>query len=139
MAKLTFKQFQQKVNRWAKENPKAVEEALAAGALMVSGEAVEKHLSGPTSAGGGFFGESLSVGKRKGLGGTLRRSISERIKGGKNPSATVGTNVVYAPIHEYGLGRMPQRPFLRPSLEKRRKDVMELILRKIMEAFRRGN
>jgi len=134
MAKLTLNQFQKKVNRWAKENPEAVEEALAAGAEMVRGEAVEKHLSGPTSGGGGFHGESLRV-----RSGTLRNSVTSRVKGGATPSAKVATNVVYAAAHEYGTPKMPRRPFLRPSLEEKRKDVMELILRKIMETFRRGN
>ncbi len=32
--------------------------------------------------------------------------------------AEVGSHLVYAPLHEYGLGRFPPRPFLSPALEK---------------------
>lgn len=133
MATLTLNQFQKKVQAFAKRSPDAVAEALTAGAEVVRGEAQVAHFGGSTSAGGGFYGEQL-----RNRSGTLRKSITSRVKSGANPSAKVGTNVVYAAVHEFGHRRIPQRPYLRPALEEKREEILDLMLRKLMEAYRRG-
>lgn len=56
--------------------------------------------------------------------GRLRRSIHHEIDArGSSVVATVGTNVEYAKFHEYGLGRMPERSFLRSSLREMRDQI----------------
>lgn len=151
MAKLTFEQFQKKVSRFARENPKIVGDALVAGAEMVRAQSVEHHLSGPTTP------TSLSA-----PSGTLRTSLTTQAKVGPGrQSAVVKTNVKYAAIHEYGgtirakeggylhfkgsrgwarvkSVTMPERRFLRGALDEKRRDVLDLILRLIVAAFRRG-
>lgn len=76
--------------------------------------------------------------------GTLRRSINRVVT--ETPSgvfATVGTNVVYAAIHEYGgaTGRngsvqMPVRSFLRSTLAERETTIRETLRSAGMQAVR---
>lgn len=47
----------------------------------------------------------------------------------------VGTNVGYARKHELGLEGLPERPFLRPSLEKKRPQVFEFIEKAMMKSY----
>jgi phage gpG-like protein len=94
--------------------------------------------------------------------GRLRNSVSTRVqRSGGRIRGTVGTNLKYAGIHEFGGtirpktkkylkfkagGRwysasqvtIPERPYLRPSLEKKRKAVLNLILRKLLEGYKRS-
>lgn len=48
----------------------------------------------------------------------------------KQFKAVVGTNVHYAPRHEFGTSQMRARPYLRPAFEARKKDL-EKELRRI--------
>jgi len=49
--------------------------------------------------------------------GTLRRSI--KVDRGPLPFAIeVGTDLVYGAVHEFGRGRMRQRPFMQPALDR---------------------
>ena len=103
--------------------------------------------------------------------GTLRRSITAQFSSsGSKFTAKVGTNLVYARIHEYGFNgqvnvrafqrmqtvawgklmktpkkvnvrahamhmKMPERPFMRPSLEENRDKIITDIRRAITEAL----
>lgn len=151
MAKLTFEQFQKKVQNFAKNNPKIVTEALADGAEMLRGHAVEAHLTGPTGP------HSLSVDSNN-----LRTSLTTRVEAtAAQQKATVGTNVIYAAIHEYGgtitaknapylhfkgsrgwakvkSVKIPARRWLGTSLDEKRKDIVNLILRVLIQGFRRA-
>lgn len=55
--------------------------------------------------------------------GRLRASITagKTSKTGNTYKASIGTNVVYGPVHEFGFRarNIPARPFLRPALEER--------------------
>lgn len=65
--------------------------------------------------------------------GTLRRSIA--VDRGRLPfEVAVGSNVVYAPVHEFGSrnGRIPARPYLQPAL----RDVGPEMPRAILTAWR---
>lgn len=80
--------------------------------------------------------------------GRLRSSITATPaqKSGDAYYCTIGTNVVYARIHEYGgmtgrnhLINMPKRPFMRPAVEDRanRQSVLQDLKRnidKVLEA-----
>tara|TARA_R100000388_G_scaffold93224_1_gene77473 strand:+ start:369 stop:836 length:468 start_codon:yes stop_codon:yes gene_type:complete len=56
------------------------------------------------------------------LTGTLRRSFTTKAarKMGKRVIAQGGTNVLYARIHEFGLGRHPRRPFMEAGIDSAR-------------------
>lgn len=54
------------------------------------------------------------------LTGRLRSSIASDLK--KN-SVKIGTNVEYAKWLEFGTSRMEARPFLRPALERNRREI----------------
>ena len=52
--------------------------------------------------------------------GTLRRSLGPAFgldKSGLPRFIEGGSSLVYAPVHELGLGRFPRRPFLAPAVD----------------------
>jgi HK97 gp10 family phage protein len=65
--------------------------------------------------------------------GRLRNSINSEVK---DDSAFVGTNVHYAPHVEYGTRRpTPAQPYLRPSIDKKKTQVLKLFRDMFEEAF----
>ncbi len=61
--------------------------------------------------------------------GELRQSISTEIEGeGKNIIGRVGSPKKYAPMLEFGTRNMAPRPWLRPTFEKKQKDVEEIFI-----------
>lgn len=76
--------------------------------------------------------------------GRLRSSIYGRVReSGKTVTIAFGTDVPYAPIHEFGgrtrNGRMPRRPFLQPSVDEEKADFLdrvENILARAAEGFK---
>lgn len=123
-----------KLERWAKVAPEAVKKTLSAAAMLVSGEVQLKHLSGPKMPRGVGNETTATLAVRT---GRLRRSITQRVRvesSGKF-SAMVGTNVGYARKHELGLEGLPHRPFLRPSLEKKRPEVFKFIEEAMMKSY----
>jgi len=118
-------------------------------ACMVAAEATAKkdYLSGPRPA------------KLQRVSGRLRGSIATEVRqDGNTVTGRIGSNVVYAHIHELGgvirpktatylrfqIGgqwksvkqvRMPARPFLRPALEDNMGRFREIFRRSLMEAF----
>lgn len=159
MATYTLDQFKRKLERFARNQPRIVHNAIKAGAEMVRTEAVTQHLSGPKMGRG--VGSKKNATLQPDTGG-LRTSVNTRVKrSGGRIQGVIGTNKKYAAIHEHGgtiraksapylhfkAGgqwvktkevTIPARPFLRPSLEKKRKKVLNLILRKLMEGYRRS-
>jgi len=134
--RMTMEQLRDKIQRWMRVAPQALKEALLKGAKLVTKEAQSTHLSGPKMPRG--LGDptraTLAV-----QTGRLRRSINERVTVSKDRViAQVGTNVLYGRKHEEGLEKMPERPFLRPSVEEKKPRVMELILDTMMGAYNRG-
>jgi len=63
--------------------------------------------------------------------GELRQSISTEVEGqGKKVIGSVGSNKKYAPMLEFGTKNMAARPWLRPTFEKKRKDIEEIFIRR---------
>lgn len=100
MATYTPEQFQKKLQKFAKTQPKAVLKGMMTAANIVRNQAVKKHLSGP----------KMPVGKGSSTRGTLqprsgnlrnRMSIGATVSG-KKLKATISNNMEYAAIHEYG-------------------------------------
>ena len=70
--------------------------------------------------------------------GRLRASITHRFEegtGGEPPAAYVGTSVEYAADLEFGTSRMAARPFMRPSLEANRKNIVDRIAKATQAAM----
>jgi len=142
---MTPEQYERKLKNWIKTGPKAVKPALTRAAVEVIAFAQKKYLGAPKKmprgVSGGFFGSYLAAPT-----GTLRRSLTKKVKvGGNGVSAKIGTNIKYAAIHEYGgtTGRnrsvtMPERPFLRPSIQKNRPRILELVSDAFIGAYKRG-
>lgn len=137
MPEMNMKQFNDKVNRWMKDFPEAVEKALGAGAAMVHGEAVEKHLSGPKMPRG--VGSLTKATLQPSRRAELKNSISFRVlKKGSSLIGQVGNwkhPLPYAKLHEYGLGGMPKRPFLSSSLKAKKKQIVEFILKAMKRSY----
>ena len=138
--RMTMEQLQAKIQRWMRIAPQELKEALMKGAKLATKEAQSAHLSGPKMPRGVGDPTRATLAVKT---GRLRRSITERVTVTKDRvTAQVGTNVKYGRMHEYGLeaqGRkMPERPFLRPSVEEKKPRIMELILDAMMEAYNRG-
>ena len=95
-------------------NRRIVTESLVEIALKVQTNAANLQITG----GGRGKGKGLSAlpNKLTSRTGTLRRSIAVDRK--PLPRAIeVGTDLVYGPIHEFGLGNFPERPFMGPALD----------------------
>jgi len=136
MAKMTMEQLQRKIERWKKEAPSHLQKYLEKGAKLVTREVQAAHLSGPRMSRGVGHPTRATLAA---VTGTLRRSVTEDVKVSKDSVvARIGTDVFYGRIHEEGLGKMPKRPFLRPSVMEKKPRVLELVLEGMMEAYDRG-
>jgi len=117
-----------KFRAWAERMPEKAREALTKAGYLVRNEAVSRHLSGPAMSRG--VG-SATDGTLQPRSGYLRRSIRVRLGGGEDVACYVGTDAVYAAIHEYGGpirgGQMPQRAYLNPSLDAKRAAIVDLL------------
>jgi len=110
----------------------AVTGALLMDAALAGGHVVEGHAK--VNAGSGRPGLEIQT-------GTLVNSInvSEGKKTKTSAEAHIGTNVVYARIHELGgiikgafgipgsIVHMPARPYLRPALDENENDVITAV------------
>ena len=133
MARYTPEQYQRKLKKWARNTPQAVVAGLKKGTEIIRTEAVVQHLSGPKMPKGVGNKMNATLARRTGL---LAGSVRTKVKVASNRiSGAVGTNVKYAHNHEKGT-TVPERPFLAPSLEKKRKDALEAILSALMAEYR---
>lgn len=63
--------------------------------------------------------------------GRLRKSIRFRVEGGfRELHGIVGTDIEYAPHLERGTHKMAARPFMRPTFERERLKIKEILSRK---------
>ena len=138
--RMSMEQLQEKIQRWMRIAPEQLKKALLKGAKVVTKEVQSKHLSGPKMPRGVGDPTRATLAVQS---GRLRRSQTERVTVSKDRViAQVGTNVPYGRAHEKGLTvmgkKMPERPFLRPSVEEKKPRVMELILDGFMEAYKKS-
>lgn len=123
-----------KLERWAKVAPNEVKKVLILGGMMVQEEAQRKHFRLPKMPRG--VGDPMNAWLGTKGAWRLRNSITYKVtalESGKF-SAVVGTNVPYGRKHEFGLQGMPERPFMRPSLEKKRPAVFKMIEEAFMKS-----
>lgn len=121
-----LKELQDKIMRWSMVAPQEVKKVLQKGAEMVRREVQEKHFRLPKMPRGVGDPTDAWLGTSKAW--RLRNSINYKVavKPGEF-SAIIGTNVPHGRKHELGLEGMPERPFLRPSLAKKRPEVFQMI------------
>jgi HK97 gp10 family phage protein len=123
-----------KMMRWATVAPAEVKKALKVGAEMVRREAQEKHFRKPKMPRGEGGIDDAWLGTTGAW--RLRNSIALSVTADPGKiSATVGTNVPYARQHEFGIGRMPERPFLRPSLRKKHQEVFNYLREAFLKSY----
>lgn len=133
MAKKTLEQHNQDVKRWGPRGMQMLQEAMEKVGAEVLAYARKKHLHGPKmprGVTGGFDGSTLGMVSRD-----LSKRLSTKTKvKGTEVITEVGTNLTnrgysYPRAHELGLGKMPERPWLRPSVkakqDKLRTDIKE--------------
>lgn len=71
--------------------------------------------------------------------GQLRRSISTKRRGkGFDAVFVVAPSALYGSVHEFGLGRMPARPFMRPSLDRNMGSIRRSIQDGVARVMRGG-
>lgn len=124
-----------KLERWAKVAPNEVKKVLTIGAMMVQEEVQRKHFRLPKMPRG--IGDPTNAWLGTKGAWRLRNSIAYRVSALENGkfTAMVGTTVPYGRKHELGLEGMPERPFLRPSLEKKRPAVFKMIEEAMMKSY----
>lgn len=124
----TAEEFQRKLQKWSKKTPLEVERALGRAGLIVQKDVQQRRLSGQV------LREQT---------GTLKRSINYRTKLSMNRvTLQIGTNVPYGRYWEEGFiragKRVTARPFLKPSIRSKKKEVMDLIANGMMEAYKKA-
>ncbi len=138
MVRQSMEQWKLHLNEWAKKMPRTVQKALLKAAEIVRGEALYSHLSGPKMAKGVGSATRGTLARQSGdLAGSLKvRSVIK----GKKIRGTVGANMVYAAIHEFGMKSrgMPERSYLRSSLRAKQKAIMDTILKGMLESYKIG-
>lgn len=101
--------------------------SLDSGGLLLAGWSKKNRLSGPRP-------KYLGV-----VSGRLRSSIAsgKTQKRGNEYTNRIGTNVKYAPFHEYGTRYLRKRPFLSPAIEdqKNQRSILDILKKNIDEAL----
>lgn len=138
---MTIEKLESKLIRWAKNAPESLRKALLLAAEGVRREVQERHLMGPKMPRGVGHPTGATLDRKT---HRLFKSIAIRAEVAREEvRATVGTNVTnrgysYPRAHEYGLGKMPERPFLRPSVHKRRPETLRIVEKAFMEEYKRA-
>lgn len=146
MAKLTMDQFQAKVDSWPERGRSAVLEGMKKVGREVLSYAQQNKLNMdggvgvPRAAGVNYVGQVLHM-----RSGNLARSLSlaSAIKSdikGNDVVVEVGTNLTnrgypYPRAHEYGLGKMPERSWLRSSVKAKRQRLQDELRKRWVEAY----
>lgn len=107
-------------------NKKILRDSLIEAALAIQKDAAGNQI---LRGGGGKRNARPAVaGQLTSRKGTLRRSI--KVDRGPLPFAIEsGTDLIYGPLHEFGLGRMPKRPFMKPALDKLAPKFGEIVVK----------
>lgn len=119
-------------DEWIKRKRNQLIQALTESALVVQAEARQSILKGPKTGRtyirrGRIKHRASSPGQPPASDtGTLARSIVIDVDK-TNFTATVGSNVVYAPFLELGTSRMAARPFLVRALQVKRSQIVKII------------
>ncbi len=119
-------------DEWIKKKREQLIQALTESAVVVQSEARQSILKGPKT--GRIYLRRRRIKHRASAPGeppasdtgTLVRSIVIDVDKSKF-TASVGSNVKYAPFLEQGTSRMAARPFLVRALERKRSQIVKII------------
>ena len=119
-------------DEWIKKKRDQLAQSLTESALVVQAEARQSILKGPKT--GRVYVRRGRIRHRASAPGqppasdtgTLARSIVIDVDKDKM-TASVGSNVKYAPFLELGTSRMAARPFLKRALEVKRTQIVKII------------
>ena len=127
-------QYQKKVMRWARSYPESIEKAFREEMPYLVGDVIRTHLTGPRMARGVGSKTGATLARQSGF---LARSIMGRIKIALGRVVgQLGTKLgPYPKLHEKGIGKMPERAFLAPTVKRNRKRVMKAILARIIGSY----
>ena len=124
----TAEEFQKKLNRWAKKMPEKVKRALELGGWIIKTDVQKNRLTHQV-----LHPQS----------GNLRASIDFRTKINVGEvRLSIGTNQKSKSGFPYGwyweVGARKPRPFLKPAIQSKKKQVMDLIATGMMEAYKKA-
>jgi hypothetical protein len=133
---MTLEEHQRSIEEFKRRLPDAQEKALRKAAILMVATSRRKHLSGPRmprGVSGGFDGSTLAS-----KTGMIMRIHYLLKRTGSEVTGQVGMNLTnrgynYPAAHEYGKGRMPERPWLRPAVAAHQKELYELIVAEAMK------
>jgi len=120
-----MRQYEQKLKRWQRRFPDSLKKVLSRGGEKIIGVVHREHLSGP------YMGKGRTSDTRATLqprSGRLKNSVNRKVSAQTGKIfLKVGTNVVYAGVHEFGwkLRNIPKRAYLWPSVQKKRPEILD--------------
>lgn len=138
MARLTWAQWQRKVQSWHRKFPSAVHMAIDKTLVEMVGHAQEKHLSGPKMPRGMGSRDHATLQPRT---GALRNYMAKRSQSRADRiHGWLINNLKYAAVHEYGREtrpgvKMPERSFARATVDQKKDDLRENIKKAVLRAY----
>ena len=160
VAKLTVNDFEKKLKRWSKKSPDAAFRGLKKGTKLILKDSKRKHMSGPRMPWGVGSLTNPTI-DSKGRMRSMMKSVVKKRTGTKEVYANVrSTNGLSKILHDGGVVNRakpfifpipgenrwartnrieyPKRPFLRVSVEKKKKDVLNLIRKEWKGDYKRS-
>jgi len=129
-------EYEKKLKKWMKELPDDMVVANRQAAEIVRKEVLTKHLNGRKMPKGVGSESNATLGIKS---GDLRASIStwafRTTSGIKAYVGNLTWPLKYAKYHEYGSSIHPKRPFLRPSLKAKKKDIIDHLVKAIKRSY----
>jgi hypothetical protein len=132
MAEMSMEEFRDKLERWSTKFPEAAQKYLKRSAEVVREETVIKHLSGPRMPRGATSLKNATLGR---VSGDLANSITTSVKRrGGGYIAEIG-NLRMPLKYAYQWEKQRGRPFLLPSIEAKRGDIIKMLTKAIKESY----
>ena len=144
MARISLDQHQAKNKAWVKAMPGTLQFRMEKVARIMLTTAQREHLHAadpmPRGVTGGFEHSTLSQQSSDLIKHLALKSAVQSKKGKGKVTVKLGTNLTnrgysYPRAHEYGLGKMPERPWLRPSIKKNKELLREEIKKGMVAAY----
>ena len=124
------KQGSIKLNRFSKQAKPRLRAGIRDSAIILESQ-VKDNLSGPSHTrfpgnGNPFPGV---------LTGRLRSSVNF-VTTDEGLTAMIGPNVVYARIHEFGGGKIPERPYMKPAMDAKHDQIRRILFKAVTEPLK---
>jgi len=140
MATMTMPQLEAAIKGVGDQLPQLIAQGMTDAAIVMVRDIRAKHLSGPKMPRGktGGFDRSTLLS----ITGMKNRVAYKVETTGKTAQGWVGMNLTnkgypYPRAHEYGEGKMPERPWLRPAVFSNQEYLLERIVQRILDGYGR--